>query len=209
MSGLAFKYQTPFFEFIELAGLLCGACFSVLCCAHRCPQQGCSMARRYPTKSKTSGVTDSERTLIFQPHVGSGGGGETWTKGKRRSAYFAEDSASEASILLEQQQPLPLVPQRGFTRATNTSDSDCGRRVAASSSRTGGRRLLLEGIRDGTQQGKYDFKMPQRRCVEGNNSNSGRATRHSGTKTDNREDGVVEPVFFGSIRFPASRVELW
>ncbi|CBN79741.1 expressed unknown protein [Ectocarpus siliculosus] len=143
------------------------------------------MARRpHPTLA----VTDSERTLILQRR---NSGGKPSRAKRRVSSYFAAEEASDTSA-----ESLASCSRRdgrtGTTACISTADKTKDISSLAGgggSSRTGGR-WILEGIRH-SRQGQV-----LQPAKDGNDSIISPA-------------GPAAAVFYGSVRFPASRVALW
>lgn len=139
-------------------------------------------------------AVDSERTFILQRWQGSTAGSN-----RRSSAYFADSDASEEVSRTGAAGPSPLPQQRAVARIGATS-------VAAT---IGGGRRILEGIRQ-SQEGKLtDDRW-------GNGSGVGRRSRGRPATTtttvaerDDQRTPTTASVFYGSVRFPASRVALW
>ena len=102
------------------------------------------------------------------------------TNGKR-SAYFADSDSS--STCGDPRQPPPPPPDVKAVARTPASAAAAGTASSGGLSRTGGR-WILEGIRR-SQQGQR---------------------RETPTIKDEQDRA---PVFYGSVRFPASRVALW
>lgn len=161
---------------------------------------------------------DSERTFILKRYASVNGGsvvggdGYTgngvgdWTNSKstgRRSAYFVDSSSEASGAAVAQPSPLP---QRGFERRTISANAAAG--TTASPSRTGELRLLA-GIRNSPQV-NTNYGVPRQ---PRNNAalDNGRKDGGSSSKRRSRatEDGEDNAVFYGGIRFPASRIALW
>lgn len=142
------------------------------------------MARRpHPTLA----VTDSERTLILQR---CNNGGKPRAK-RRVSSYFAAEEASDTSA-----ESLAFSSRRDGRTGTAAciSTADKTKEISSlagggGSSRTGGR-WILEGIRH-SRQGQV-----LQPAKDGKDSIISPA-------------GAAAAVFYGSVRFPASRVALW
>ena len=149
-------------------------------------------------------VTDSERTFIIERRGGPGSRG-AWTggRGSRRSAYFADSDTSEASGVGEASRKVLVTREN----AVNAS-------IAAW--RTGGRRVL-EGIRDShgqivcsNQQQQQQHQLLQQRQGRGNHGEDPRRREeHMTSARESLKQDRQAPVFYGNVRFPASRVALW
>ncbi|CAM9275034.1 unnamed protein product [Ectocarpus sp. 6 AP-2014] len=143
------------------------------------------MARRpHPTLA----VTDSERTLILQRR---NSGGKPSRAKRGVSSYFTSEEASDTSA-----ESLASCSRRdgrtGTTACISTADKTkeiSSLAGGGGSSRTGGR-WILEGIRH-SRQGQV-----LQPAKDGNDSIISPA-------------GPAAAVFYGSVRFPASRVALW
>lgn len=139
-------------------------------------------------EQKPLAATDSERTFILQRRTGSTPG-----RNRRSSAYFADSDASEEVSGTGTAGPSPMPQQRVVAKTGTTS-------VAAT---VGGGRRILEGIRQ-SQQGQV---------VDARWSNGSGVGRRRGRPSIAAERGdqqtATASVFYGSVRFPASRVALW
>lgn len=145
-------------------------------------------------------VTDSERTLFVQRRGGKSRGG-AWTGssgGTRRSAYFVDSDTSEASNTSD-------TPRRVLVAKNDALNA------SAAALRMGGRRIL-EGIRQSPGQLVYSNQQPEQKQEEQGHHNGGdhvlkRACSFS-PSSDVKQDKQA-PIFYGTVRFPASRVALW
>lgn len=150
-------------------------------------------------------VADSERTLILQRRISRIG----MDSNKRRSAYFADSDASATSG--GGGEPLSALPQRAAAPRIGATAT-----VPASGSTMAEARWILGGIRH--SHGQLREAQPQQQYRDANAFGNGLG-RTAGTgnpttsadgddqKRDSSRGGAA--VFYGSIRFPASRVALW
>lgn len=143
------------------------------------------MTRPHPTLA----VTDSERTLILQRRSGSF---LASTTNRRASAYFSD---SDCTV----DDPRPK-PEREAT-AARTAAAAAATASATTSATSGGSsrlgdRWILEGIRR-----SYTASRPPPTA-------SAQAAAEAAAAT--QDDNSRRPqIYYGSVRFPASRVALW
>lgn len=181
------------------------------------PQRG-GEAEEAATTTLATGTADSERTLIIQRGgaAGSSNSAANWPNHRprtvgstKRSAYFI-DSASETS-------QAGSTPSTGSThqRAALLSSSPPvpQRALFGTTSRTRGRRCL-DGIRDTNDMGAHQSDGQWgRRVIVGSSTRRGAQSDINGGGEggdgESLESKQKPAVFFGSIRFPASRVALW
>jgi len=138
---------------------------------------------------------DSERTLFVQRQSGKSRGG-AWTGSSgytRRSAYFVDSDTSGASITSDTSRRI-LVAKNDAMNAS------------AAAFRMGGRRIL-EGIRQSPGKLVYSDQQRLQKQEEQGHRNGGDASSFS-PSSDVKQDKQA-PVFYGTVRFPASRVALW
>ena len=146
-------------------------------------------------------VADSERTLILQRRIGRIG----IDNNNRRSAYFAD---SEASATSGGGEPSATLPQRAVAARTGSTGA-----VPASGSTSNEGRWILGGIRH--SHGQLRETQPhQYRDANAFGNGLGKSARTGDPTTSTEDDQKRDrrgaaAVFYGSIRFPASRVALW
>lgn len=145
-------------------------------------------------------VNDSERTLFVRRGGGKSRGGD-WTGssgGTRRSAYFVDSDTSGTSTTSD-------TPRRVLIAKNDALNA------SAAALRMGGRRIL-DGIRQSPGKLVYsNQQQPQKQEEQGHHNGADEARKRASSfspSSDIKQDKQA-PVFYGTVRFPASRVALW
>lgn len=176
-------------------------------CALRVVVQRMAPPLRSTTEVPASlAVADSERTLILQRRIGRIG----MDSNKRRSAYFADSDASATSGGGGGGEPSATLPQRAVAARVGSTAA-----VPASSSIRAEGRWILGGIRHSHGQLRENQPQQQYRDTNafgnglGRTAGTGNQTTSAVGDDQKRDRRGGAAVFYGSIRFPASRVALW